>query len=142
MKIINELKQLALKNGIKQESLARDLGVTFATLNRWFNGKAVPRNKAVFKVESYIRGFQIEKHVDYIKYIETVNNPSLFDCGVLSENELKVISKIIKKDKNVHAYLFDLVTLIPEFGRNFDWNTGSILQHFDPEIVINTLKKN
>lgn len=131
MKIINELKYLAIKNGIRQEDLARELGVTFATLNRWFNGKAVPRDKAKLKIEFYIKQLESEKHIDDAKYIEITSNPHLLDSCILSESDLAIISEIIKKKRNSHKYLLDLVALIPEFSKNFDWNMGSILQHFD-----------
>ena len=32
--------------GISQEALARDLNVSFATINRWENGKTKPNNMA------------------------------------------------------------------------------------------------
>lgn len=47
-----EKLQLILKlSGLTQEELARRLGVTFAALNRWINGKALPRPKAQAKID-------------------------------------------------------------------------------------------
>lgn len=82
-----------------------------------------------------------KKHIDDVKYIEITSNPHLLDSRILSENDLAIISEIIKKKRNSHKYLLDLVALIPEFSKSFDWNMGSILQHFDPEIIIDTFKK-
>lgn len=37
------IKAVRRKHGISQEALARLLGVSFATVNRWENGKGHPR---------------------------------------------------------------------------------------------------
>jgi len=37
-----EIRRLRLSLGWPQETLARELGVSFSTVNRWENGKAVP----------------------------------------------------------------------------------------------------
>lgn len=40
------LKQLRSQQDLSQEELAKRLGVAFSTLNRWENGKSIPRGKA------------------------------------------------------------------------------------------------
>ena len=40
--IAEELKKLRQQQGWSQEDLARNLGVSFATVNRWENGKTKP----------------------------------------------------------------------------------------------------
>ena len=46
--------QLILKlSGLTQTQLANRLGVTFAALNRWMNNKAVPRPKALEKIDEF-----------------------------------------------------------------------------------------
>ena len=52
MEIIKKLELYRLENKITQEDLARELGVAFSTVNRWFNGRTVP---------SRIQQYQIEK---------------------------------------------------------------------------------
>ena len=48
---IKEKLQILLKlSELTQEELAHRLGVTFAALNRWINGRAVPRKKAQIKM--------------------------------------------------------------------------------------------
>jgi len=42
-------------SGLTQEKLARRLGVTFAALNRWVNGRAVPRKAAEARVDELYR---------------------------------------------------------------------------------------
>ena len=42
MKMINQLKIYRLENKLTQKQLAEKLGVTFVTVNRWFNGKTKP----------------------------------------------------------------------------------------------------
>ena len=49
------LKKLRQTRGWSQEDLARELGVSFATVNRWENGKTKPSRLAYEKIN------QIEK---------------------------------------------------------------------------------
>ena len=44
--IAEELKKLRQQQGWSQEDLARNLGVSFATVNRWENGKTKPSKMA------------------------------------------------------------------------------------------------
>lgn len=47
---IKELRQSCL---LSQEEFAKELGVSFATVNRWENGKAEPSYKAKREIESF-----------------------------------------------------------------------------------------
>jgi len=57
MKLIKKLEQYRLENKITQEKLAEMLGVSFSTVNRWFNGHSKPN-----KIQSYHIMKLIEKH--------------------------------------------------------------------------------
>ena len=45
-----ELKKIRQSHGWSQEDLARELGVSFATVNRWENGKTKPSRLAQDKI--------------------------------------------------------------------------------------------
>ena len=47
-KLIKKLEDYRLENKISQTKLAEILGVTFVTVNRWFNGKFDPN-----KIQKY-----------------------------------------------------------------------------------------
>ena len=49
--IAEELKKLRRQQGWSQEDLARNLGVSFATVNRWENGKTKPSRLAQEKIK-------------------------------------------------------------------------------------------
>ena len=49
--IAAELKKLRQTHGWSQEELARELGVSFATVNRWENGKTRPSRLAYDKIK-------------------------------------------------------------------------------------------
>ena len=49
--IAEELKKLRKQQGWSQEDLARNLGVSFATVNRWENGKTKPSRLAQEKIK-------------------------------------------------------------------------------------------
>lgn len=48
MDIIKKLEIYRLENKISQQELAKKLGVAFATINRWLNGKTKPN-----KIQEY-----------------------------------------------------------------------------------------
>jgi len=102
MKIQEKLQLILKLSGLTQQELAGRLGVTFAALNRWINGKAVPRFKAQEKIDELYKEFSGEKqvpktvieakkgiilknqkdHADIIK--EILNNPDIRDQFYLS----------------------------------------------------------
>jgi transcriptional regulator with XRE-family HTH domain len=47
------LKKVRDQLGISQEDLARELGVSFATVNRWENGKTKPMKLARAQFDSF-----------------------------------------------------------------------------------------
>ena len=49
--IADKLKKLRQQRGWSQEDLARTLGVSFATVNRWENGKTKPSRLAQEKIK-------------------------------------------------------------------------------------------
>ncbi len=53
--IAEELKKLRQQQGWSQEDLARNLGVSFATVNRWENGKTKPSRLAVEKIQVVVK---------------------------------------------------------------------------------------
>ena len=48
-----KIKKVRMKIGYSQEQLARELGVSFATINRWENGKSEPRQIALNTFEHF-----------------------------------------------------------------------------------------
>ena len=44
------IRKARIEMGYSQEQLARELGVSFATINRWENGKSEPRQIATSAV--------------------------------------------------------------------------------------------
>ncbi|MBR7130890.1 MAG: helix-turn-helix transcriptional regulator [Lentisphaeria bacterium] len=53
--IAEELKKLRQRQGWSQEDLARNLGVSFATVNRWENGKTKPSRLSVEKIQVVVK---------------------------------------------------------------------------------------
>ncbi len=91
MKYSQKLKEIIKAKCITQESLARDLGVTFASLNRWINEVSVPRVSNTKKIdEVYNRLFKIEEN---IKEFEKVKEEIFSVCkkinikDILSRND-------------------------------------------------------
>lgn len=55
MKLIKELEHYRLEHRITQQQLAKMLGVAFATVNRWFNGKTEPNKIQAYHIEKLLR---------------------------------------------------------------------------------------
>ncbi len=47
------VKEVRVQLGLSQEDLARELGVSYATINRWENGRFSPSRLAVMQLETY-----------------------------------------------------------------------------------------
>ncbi len=54
-KLIADLRLYRLKNGLSQVKLAKRLGVTFCSVNRWLNGKQIPSELQAYKIEQLIK---------------------------------------------------------------------------------------
>jgi transcriptional regulator with XRE-family HTH domain len=53
-KIVQKLEEYRLENRISQKELAAMLKTTFPTINRWFNGKAVPNKIHQYHIKKLI----------------------------------------------------------------------------------------
>lgn len=53
------VKEVRRRLGLSQEGLARALGVSFATVNRWENGKTVPSKLAQRQFEQFCHARKI-----------------------------------------------------------------------------------
>lgn len=53
MNFREKVKKVRIEIGYSQEQLARELGVSFATINRWENGKSEPRQIALNTFEHF-----------------------------------------------------------------------------------------
>lgn len=54
MTLIQDLEQYRLENKITQEQLAKELGVAFATVNRWLNGRYKPRKIQQYHIKKFL----------------------------------------------------------------------------------------
>ena len=52
------IKEVRIKMGFSQEDLARALGVSFATVNRWENGKTSPSKLAYAQFDLYCQNMK------------------------------------------------------------------------------------
>lgn len=59
MNYADTIKEIRILFSMSQEDLARELGVSFATVNRWENKKANPSKMAMKSIESFCRGRKI-----------------------------------------------------------------------------------
>lgn len=59
MEFFEKIKIVREKLGISQERLAKELGVSFATVNRWESGKFMPNYKAMRIFEEFCRTNEI-----------------------------------------------------------------------------------
>jgi putative transcriptional regulator len=58
MTLIQDLEKYRLEHKITQEQLAKDLGVAFATVNRWLNSKTTPRKMQQCHIEKLLKNMK------------------------------------------------------------------------------------
>ncbi len=61
MSFSEELKRIRQHNFLSQEAFARELGVSFSSVNRWEGGRAKPNLLAMQKIKDYCE----RQHVDF-----------------------------------------------------------------------------
>lgn len=54
--IVKQLEIYRLENKITQQELAKELGVAFSTVSRWFNGKTKPSRMQAYHIEKFLKG--------------------------------------------------------------------------------------
>jgi len=55
MDLVKELDSYRLEHKITQQVLAEQLGVSFVTVNRWFNRKTKPSKIQQYHIEKYLK---------------------------------------------------------------------------------------
>lgn len=145
MNSIDKLKAIKSFSGMTQQKIATELDVTFAALNRWMVGKAIPRKSAEDKIDKlYKKYFNGEEKTseDYLVYKGIVSeNLDFLSNQIFSEDILRKIAKRISSDVSCQDLIYKLVINIPRSNRNYDWNVGSILQHFESTIVLDMFRR-
>lgn len=110
MTIRQKLELILRLSGLTQQELAGRLGVTFAALNRWINGKAVPRPKAQEKIDELYKEYSGEKQVP-----ETV-----------IEAKKGIIFKKQKDHTNVLKKILDNPDIRDQFYLSLTYNSNRI----------------
>lgn len=54
MNLIQSLQEYRLENKLTQEQLAEKLGVSFSTINRWFNGRVKPSQLQEYQIKKLL----------------------------------------------------------------------------------------
>ena len=68
MNFYEKIKQIRQQRFLSQEAFAKELGISFATVNRWESGKTKPTYKTMKLLDNYCRSnnidFDIAKELD------------------------------------------------------------------------------
>lgn len=68
MSFSEDIKRIRRKAFLTQEDFAREIGVSFATVNRWETGKAKPNLKTMKLIDDYCKrndiDFDISEQID------------------------------------------------------------------------------
>ena len=54
MELIETLRQYRLRHQLTQQALAKQLGVSFVTINRWFNDKTHPSELQEYRIKKLL----------------------------------------------------------------------------------------
>lgn len=70
------------------------------------------------------------------------NDFIILDQQIFSEADLRTLASLLNLEQSKSIIVSNLISQLPAHGKNFDWNTGSILQHIDTSIIIDILREN
>lgn len=60
MGLMMELKEVRQQGYLSQQDFAEEIGVSFSTINRWENGKAIPNYQAMKRLIEYCKRLNID----------------------------------------------------------------------------------
>jgi Fic family protein/DNA-binding XRE family transcriptional regulator len=110
MQIPGQLKLIQKISGQSQEKLAADLGVSFATLNSWINGKSSPRPKALARI-----------HELYLK----VSGQNVIPSDAISAKK-KLLDKRKKETPDIVKKILSRKDLYDQFVLSLTFNSNRI----------------
>lgn len=65
--ILRELEKYRLENKLSQKNLAKKLGVTFATVSRWFNKRNKPNKIQTYHIKKLLDTHKLkDKHFEIV----------------------------------------------------------------------------
>ena len=67
------IKNVCEEKGISQQKLAENMGVTYAAVNQWINGKRIPKGKTAFKIAKAM-GVNVTSLTDPFPYGRELEN--------------------------------------------------------------------
>ena len=124
MKISEKLKLIKRISGLTQESLAKELGVSFATVNSWINDKSIPHKKKQDKIDELYKKYTGEKVIP--------------DSQLIAKKNL--LYKKSKDNKNIIKKIISREDLFNEFILQLTYNSnsieGSTLTQDDTEAIL------
>lgn len=124
MKISEKIKLIQKISGLTQESLAKELWVSFATVNSWINGKSIPHQKKQDKINELYKKYTGEKIIP--------------DSELIAKKNL--LYKKSKYNKNIIKKITNREDLFNEFILQLTYNSnsieGSTLTQDDTEAIL------
>ncbi|MCX6738843.1 MAG: helix-turn-helix domain-containing protein [Candidatus Parcubacteria bacterium] len=144
--IINDI---LIANEINQEELAKILQITPVTLSHWVTGKALPRKevlKRLMELYSDAKGKEMaaqkKEALSVYKFLKS-GSFDMFRKNMLSEEVLKQISVLILENESSvewQSLIKKILLGLPVETRVYDWNFGSLVQHFPSTEVVKIFK--
>jgi Fic family protein/DNA-binding XRE family transcriptional regulator len=120
MKYTQQLKSILKASGWSQEELARELGVSFVTLNAWVNERTEPRKKAMATIQ--------------LLYFEIVGSDTIDLAGLDKEKKKAVALKMSLNEIVSNKRVLDALTLHLTYHTNTI--EGSTMTLADTEAVL------
>lgn len=74
MDIGTVIKDIRMKNLLSQNDFAQAIGVSFSTVNRWENGKAMPNYKALKSLKQFCHDSDLDFNIDVEQCFSTAKN--------------------------------------------------------------------
>jgi Fic family protein len=120
---ISEIKQILAKAGWSQARLAQEMGVTFATVNRWLNGHAQPHPVHLRQISKLFR------NIVGIIPLSQKDIQLILEKVIVQKEKMGNITRHLRKEGVIETFLLELTY-------NSDAIEGSTLTKKETEAVI------
>ena len=68
MSLADSIKHIRKSTFLSQESFAKEIGVSFSTVNRWENGKSKPNYNAMKRITTFCDKYSVKESLNDIQH--------------------------------------------------------------------------
>ena len=99
-----QIKSRRLKLGYSQQRFAAELGVSFATVNRWENGRAKPQKDRLDRISNLLPDSM--EYVDPLLLVSSVGEPPLRE-RLTFDGDAEAVKLVVEAHRLQNGHIFN-----------------------------------